>query len=232
MKNILITGISSGIGEALARYYLKCGDKVYGLSRRNSDFLKDKDNYFFQSCDVSYYDSIAPSLAQLTNYTKEFDLVILNAGILGEIKPITQTSLDEIEKVMNVNVWSNKIILDILAASYSVKQIVAISSGASVNGSFGWGGYSLSKATLNMLVKLYSREMKNTHISALAPGIIKTPMVDYILEDVDEGVYDSVKRIKECTKFTPNEIAPILDEAFFKLLTRQSGTYTDVRSME
>jgi len=229
MKNILITGTSSGLGEALSKFYLNSGDKVYGIGRTNS---LNHENFTFESSDLSLYENIEPALEKLCKDVKNFDLVVLNAGMLGEIKPITESSLEDLEKVTNLNVWSNKVILDILNSSFSVKQIVAISSGASVNGSFGWGAYSLSKATLNMLIKLYSHEMKNTHLSALAPGLILTPMLDYILNDIDDSIYDSIKRLKDSPKFTPEEIAPILNETFPKLLKFESGIFTDVRSMK
>jgi len=232
MKNILITGISSGIGEALAAFYLGRGDNVFGVSRTNSQILQNFDNFKFESCDLSDFNAIPITLEKLCLTIKNIDLVVLNAGMLGEIKPIIQTDLKEIQKVMSLNVWSNKVILDNISNSHSVKQVVAISSGAAVNGSFGWGGYSLSKATLNMLIKLYSREMKNTHISALAPGLILTPMLDSILDDVDDDIYQSIKRLKESKKFTPDEIAPILNDTFSKLLKMESGIFTDVRSME
>jgi len=232
MQNILITGTSSGIGEALAAFYLRRGDKVFGISRTESQNLKNFDNFRFQPCDLSDFNEINPALEKLCSGIKHIDLVVLNAGMLGEIKPMVQTDLKDLEKVMNLNVWSNKVILDNISTSYSVKQIVAISSGAAVNGSFGWGAYSMSKATLNMLIKLYSREMEDTHISALAPGLILTPMLDYILDDVDDDIYQSIKILKESQKFTPDEIAPILDSTFSKLLKMESGIFTDVRSLE
>jgi len=232
MKNILITGISSGIGEALATFYLRRGDCVFGVSRTESQVLQNFDNFRFESCDLSDFNAIAITLEKLCSTIKNIDLVVLNAGMLGEIKPILQTDLKEIQMVMNLNVWSNKVILDNISYSHSVKQVVAISSGAAVNGSFGWGGYSLSKATLNMLIKLYSREMKNTHISALAPGLILTPMLEYIFDGVDDDVYQSIKRLKESKKFTPDEIAPILNDTFSKLLEMESGIFTDVRSIK
>jgi len=232
MQNIFITGISSGIGEALASFYLNRGDRVYGISRSNSKNLLSFDNFRFQTCDLSDYDTIKPAMEKLCIGVEHFDLAVLNAGMLGEIKPITKTSLEDLEKVMNLNVWSNKVVLDILASSFSIKQIVAISSGAAVNGSFGWGAYSMSKASLNMLIKLYSHEMKDTHLSALAPGLILTPMLDYILGDVDDDIYHSVKRLKDSQKFTPEQIAPILNETFPKLLNMDSGIFTDVRSMK
>ena len=46
-----------------------------------------------------------------------------------------------------------------------------------------------------MLVNLYSNEMLNTKIIALAPGY-KTPMTDYIRFELDENIFPSVKKVK------------------------------------
>ena len=48
---------------------------------------------------------------------------------------------------MELNVWANKELIDTLALHAKVKQIVGISSGAAINGSKGWGSYSLSKSS-------------------------------------------------------------------------------------
>ncbi len=92
--------------------------------------------------------------------------------------------------------FANKELLDILAKS-KVKNIIALSSGAAVKGSKGWGAYSLSKASLNMLINLYSNEMLNTKLLAVAPGVIETPMTDIIRFEVDDKIFTSAKILKK-----------------------------------
>src|SRR5690606_11341690 len=100
---------------------------------------------------------------------------ILNAGVLGDIDLLQNTGLEAIKQVFEINVWVNKVLIEELFKSgFGVRQVIAISSGASVNGSLGWGAYSLSKSTLNMLIQLYSFEYSETHFSAIAPGLIQT----------------------------------------------------------
>ena len=65
-----------------------------------------------------------------------------------------------------------------------------------MNGSKGWGAYSLSKAGLNMLLKVYAKEMPETHFTALAPGIIDTPMVQHIIKNVNDEIYPSVSTLE------------------------------------
>ncbi len=68
-----------------------------------------------------------------------------------------------------------------------VRQVIMVSSGATVLGNKGWGAYALSKAGLNMLARLYDHEFPDTHISALAPGLIDTAMMDYLCVEAGPG---------------------------------------------
>jgi len=181
---IFITGIGSGLGEALAKEYLEAGKEVYAISRNCPKSLQGFENLHFKTLNLFALEEIKSTLEILLEDV-ELDIAILNAGILGELKDMSETSLYEIESVMSLNVWANKVILDFLKGK-TVKQIVAISSGASVSGNRGWNAYSLSKAALNMLIKLYSNEMPNTHLTSLAPGLIMTPMMEHILKNGDE----------------------------------------------
>jgi NAD(P)-dependent dehydrogenase (short-subunit alcohol dehydrogenase family) len=133
--------------------------------------------------------------------------------------------------------WANKVILDfILDKKIKVKQVIAISSGASVNGSLGWNGYSLSKAALNMLVKLYAAEMRETHLSAIAPGLVKTEMIDSILlGDHDVKRYQSVQSLRDsekmCLVHSAERIAAKISSLLPRLLQEESGSFIDIRTM-
>ena len=190
-KNILITGCSSGLGLALTNYYLQKGFKVYGISRNKPEIQNQ--NFIHISFDLSKILEIKTSLTTILKEIKNLDLVFLNAGMLGKIKILQELSIEEMQEVYNLNVYANKELLDILM-QIDVKNIFIISSGASKTGYKGWGSYSLSKAGVNMLVNLYSNEMFNTKIIALAPGVIKTPMTDYIRFELDENIFTSAKK--------------------------------------
>jgi NAD(P)-dependent dehydrogenase (short-subunit alcohol dehydrogenase family) len=140
--------------------------------------------------------------------------------------------LSDIKEVMEVNVWANKELIDSLYAYAQVKQIVGISSGAAVNGSKGWGAYSISKAGLNMLLKVYAKELPEIHFTALAPGIIRTSMVQHIIDDVNDELFPSAKKLKESHIQTPQEAAKHLIATFPKLLNYESGSFLDVRTMD
>lgn len=227
-NNILITGCSSGLGLALTNYYLQIGFKVYGISRNKPDIKNE--NFIHKSFDLSNISKIKEELSAFILVIKEINTVFLNAGMLGKIKILSELSIKELNEVYALNVYANKELLDILMHT-KVENIIVISSGASKNGYKGWGSYSLSKAGVNMLVNLYSNEMLNTKIIALAPGVIKTPMTDYIRFELDENIFPSVKKLNVGVVQTPQETAQKIFELTQNLDNFQSGSYVDIREI-
>ena len=227
-KNILITGCSSGLGLALTNYYLQKGFKVYGISRNKPEIQNQ--NFIHISFDLSKISEIKTSLTTILKEIKNLDLVFLNAGMLGKIKILQELSIEEMQEVYNLNVYANKELLDILM-QIDVKNIFIISSGASKTGYKGWGSYSLSKAGVNMLVNLYSNEMFNTKIIALAPGVIKTPMTDYIRFELDENIFTSAKKLNEGLVQTAFETAIKIDAFINRINEFETGSYVDIRQI-
>lgn len=232
-RHLFITGNSAGLGRALAQAYLGRGWRVYGCSRRGCDLTGDLRD---AKCDLAHPDAIPPVLTSLLDGVPRLDLVILNAGVLGEIALLTQTPLAEIQRVMDVNVWANKVIMDWLHAwGRPIDQVVMISSGASVLGNKGWGAYALSKATLNMLARLYAHEFADTHISAIAPGLIDTSMMDYLCGDVDPQAFPALGRIRQARGTDampdPGAAAERIIGVLPELKAFESGSYVDIRQI-
>ena len=236
-STVFITGISAGLGRAFAEHYLQQGAEVYGLSRSGSGLVHPRLHEI--KLDLGKINKVQTVLASLMQGVDRLDLVILNAGILGEIEPMHSLGMNRLKHLMDVNVWSNKLLLDYLCESWiSVSQVVAISSGAAVNGNKGWGAYSLSKATLNMLVKLYAAEYGNIHFTALAPGLVDTAMQDHLCdpERVDENEYPSVQKLRSArgTEAMPTpELAAANIAAVLPALKAKglSGDFVDMRNL-
>jgi NAD(P)-dependent dehydrogenase (short-subunit alcohol dehydrogenase family) len=236
MKNILITGTSKGIGESLAVEYLEQGQRVLGISRTENKKLKTYPEFRFLALDISDFEKVKLEIPKFLQSTSQLDLMILNAGILNEIKDMKDTSIEEIKKVMDVNVWSHKVLMDLcFEHTKTVKQVVAISSGAAVTGSRGWNAYSLSKAALNMLINLYAHEKTDTHFCAMAPGIIDTDMQEYISGLPDEKDYPVVRKLKKAKNTPqmppPEKAAFELVNGFIKALKYESGSFLDIRNI-
>jgi len=227
-----ITGTSSGLGHALAARLAAQGWAVYGCSRRDSDLA----GVHHQRCDLTDYDALPAILQDLLEGVPRLDLVVLNAGMLGEIRDLSDTPLDDARQVMEVNLWANKAVLDWLHAhGPAVDQLVLISSGASVLGNRGWGGYALSKAALNMLARLYAHEFAASHLTALAPGIIDTAMMDHLCGEADAGAFPALLRLRQARGSDampgPDEAAQRLLAVLPRLRDWPSGSFVDIRQI-
>ncbi|RTZ70729.1 MAG: hypothetical protein DSZ30_00295, partial [Aquificaceae bacterium] len=233
--NVFITGVGSGLGLALAKEFIERGYTVFALSRKEPKELKGNPRFVFTACDLSHLEEVRDKARQLLERVKEnLPWVVLNAGVLGELKEMRFTPLREFQRILDVNLWSNKLLLDLLwdlqkEGKLKVGQIVAISSGAAVNCNKGWNAYSLSKAGLNCTIKLYHWEFENSHLISVAPGLITTPMLEKVLQTTDEDRFPSVKRIKQAPKHTPESAAKMLLQVFPSLVKFPSGSFIDVR---
>ena len=82
-----------------------------------------------------------------------------------------------------------------------------------------------------MLINLYSKEMLNTKLLAVAPGVIETPMTDYIRFEIDDTIFTSARRLKNGEIQTPKQAAIRLDKVIEKFDKFESGSFIDVRNI-
>ncbi len=232
-QNALITGNSSGLGKGLTQALLNKNYHVYGCSRQGCRLTGAISDIY---CDLNDFESIAATLQQLLKSVSHLDLVILNAGILGELKNMRDTSLEELQAVMNINVWANKIIFDyLLSSGITIKQILLISSGAAVLGNKGWGAYALSKSALNMLGRLYAHEFNDTHIMSIAPGLVASQMMDYLCTEADSTEFPALQRIQKAQQdgkvLSCEQAASRILTALPHLKNYPSGSFIDLRQI-
>jgi alcohol dehydrogenase/benzil reductase ((S)-benzoin forming) len=225
MKNVLITGSSSGLGFELADVFKKNNYDVYGLS-------KSKSSKSTQSLvvDFSDRDNLDLSLPELIG-NRNFEYLFLNAGILGEIKKIKSVSISETENALQINVLASKQILDYCIENGNrIKNVIAISSGASTTPYDGMFLYCLTKAAFRQLISCYAIEYKNIHFISLAPGIIKTKMQDYIYTK-DATEFPSLRKFHDLydNLESPCQIAEKIFNNLNFLKTLPSGEYYDLR---
>jgi benzil reductase ((S)-benzoin forming) len=237
-RTAFVTGVSAGIGFGLTEELLERGWRVIGLSRREPALTVDSGGRFvFRAVDVAESSSLRKNVSELLQGVPHLDLAILNAGILGEFGDLCATTLGDLQNTMNVNVWSNKLILDSMFESHRlVDQVVTVSSGAAVNGNRGWGGYSISKAALNMLTAVYAKERPETHLCAFAPGVVETAMQDTLQAREPDERFPSIERLRAMRGTDdmpePREAARRLLAAFEKLPTVvTSGEFADIRNL-
>ena len=136
---------------------------------------------------------------------------------------------------MNLNVWSNKIIIDWLLANKKIKQVVSISSGASEHTYKGWSGYSLSKSALRMMMDVYSKDANNGHFMSVAPGLINTSMQDYLCNRVDRIKFPIIDKFIDARNNNLIESSEVIAIKLIKLIPQlkefENGSFIDMRKL-
>ncbi len=210
----IVTGISSGIGNALVNLLLSKNQKVYGIGRNNHITHK---NYTFFQCDLSNTESIR----QLTLPELEQNVTLINnAGVIGNIKRITDQEKYDLPEVLHINTIAPFLLIRkiySLLPNKSGLSVVNISSGAARKSIPSWGSYCASKAALNMLSEIFYLEEKEkgneVKVYCVAPGVIDTPMQEKIrtVNPLDFSSQQQFVDLKNKQKlFSPEKTASLL----------------------
>ncbi len=187
--NIIITGVSRGIGKSLLMQFLTNPENnVIGISR-NATSLLNHEEFRKPNLSLIDFDFIDGDFGKLLETVKtkmgHLDCLINNAGYLVN-RPFSEISEIDLKKIYEVNVFAPfkliQLLLPILNAS-SKAHIVNISSMGGVQGSSKFAGlsaYSSSKAAIANLTECLAEELKHTkiHVNALAIGAVQTEMLN------------------------------------------------------
>lgn len=180
MNTVMITGASSGIGEALAIHYAHSGWKVYAGGRnkeRLNGLCQANSNIQALIGDVVDEAQVAAMAKQLP----PLDLLILNAGNCEYIDDPIGFDAELFKRVINVNLIS----VGYCLAHYLPKvklhgQLAFTSSSASFLPLPRAQAYGASKAALTYLAQTMSIDLAPHHIdvSVINPGFVQTPLTD------------------------------------------------------
>jgi len=182
MKNIIITGTSSGVGLELCKFFSKAGHSIYAISRNIENLKKLKlSNVKCFSVDISDKTAIQKFYNNLKKEKVSIDILINNAGCLEKL-PFSKTTYDIFKQVFAVNVLGlAELTRQLLFLMPTGGHVVNISSIGGIQGSLKFAGlsaYSSSKSAVNCLTELWAEEYKEKGIAfnALAFGSIATEM--------------------------------------------------------
>lgn len=213
---IFITGVSKGLGEALAKLYLNKGFDVCGIGRKSN--IKHR-KFSFMYCDLSHHDEVENLMLDFKSNTEI--LLINNAGIIGEIKRISDQEKDFSQELFQINTIAPIQLIrkfSLVSAEYKCKlTVLNISSGAGRRAIPSWANYCASKAALDLFSECYQIEEyeKNSgnKIFSLAPGVIDTEMQEVIRSSKAENFSsrDNFVQLKnENNLKSPNEVAELI----------------------
>jgi len=185
---VLITGASSGIGQALALHYLRLGARL-ALMGRQVHVIKScleahgisADSYYVYSADVADSNSMAAAAKDCLARQGVPDVVIANAGISIGMDSARRADLDVMARILSTNVLGVAAtfgpFIDAMVARGS-GTLVGIGSVAGIRGLPGHGAYCASKAAVISYCESLRGELRASGIKVvtICPGYIDTPL--------------------------------------------------------
>ena len=218
-KVALITGSSRGIGRAIAIELAKRGVNIVVNDSKNpqegievvEEIKKIGQHAIYIQADVSNLHQVEDMIEKLIKEFGRIDILINNAGIVMD-KKLENMDIDRWNKVISVNLTGTfnctKAVI-----KYMKKQgrgkIINISSIVGEIGNFGQSNYAASKGGVISFTKTVAKEYAKDGIivNAVAPGFIKTKMVEGIPEGIMQKILEQIPlgRLGE-----PEEVAKLI----------------------
>jgi NAD(P)-dependent dehydrogenase (short-subunit alcohol dehydrogenase family) len=207
----VVTGASRGIGYATAIALAKAGAHVVAIARTTGG-LEELDDAIKAAggsatlvpLDLKDYDGIDRLGASLNERYGKLDVLVANAGLLGVLSPMSHIEPRVWDDLMAVNVTANyRLIrsLDPLLQKSDAGRAVFLTSGAAWVAIAYWGPYSISKAAVELMARIYAAENATTklRVNIFNPGPIRTrmratavPGEDPMTLDVPENVAEKI----------------------------------------
>ncbi len=193
--NFIITGSTRGIGRALAEYFLKNGHKVLINGTSKSSVTKAleelmqqyKKNVIGFAADVCDKDLIDNMFRYAISEFNSVDVLIANAGINQIQKPFANLDLDNVKRVIDINIIG-MINSSHAALNFMDKGYIYTMEGFGSNNMMtsGMTIYGMTKRALTYFTKSLAKECKNSSIKVglLSPGMVAT---DFMKKELDEN---------------------------------------------
>jgi 3-oxoacyl-[acyl-carrier protein] reductase len=220
-KHALITGAGRGIGRAIARVFVREGAAV-AVADIDANLARDAANELERQggravaieADVANPASIRAMIESVLSAFGRIDILVNNAGIGGNT-PFLETSLEEWERILRVNLTGAFLVAQ-AAAREMVKagggRVINIASLSGQRGGTGRAAYGAAKAGLDLLTRVMAVELAEhgINVNSIAPGPIETEMAKFAHDAATRAAYERLVPMRRYG--SPEEIA---DAALF-----------------
>lgn len=198
-KTVLVTGASSGIGQATAIECSKLGANVV-ITARNEDRLKktfdELDTSMGQQHQMVIADiATSEGLEALVSALPALDGLSSNAGMAIGNKPIKFVKEEDLMSIMQTNTYSHAMLAKLLFKKKLLNKNASCVFTASIGGTCSYGPgntiYGMSKAALESFVKYAAIEFapRGIRCNNVCPGMIETPLINLdALTDEDKAI--------------------------------------------
>ncbi len=198
MPTALITGASRGLGAAIATALAPTHDLILGgrPSAELDDLATSLDGATTFDVELTDYDAVAAACEPITS----LDVLVHNAGIASSLEQVTDTPVEELRHVLEVNVVAaaelTRLLLPALRAAGG--HVVFINSGAGKRANPGWAPYAASKFGLRALADALRLEEPDLRVTSVFPGRIDTQMQQDIVA-IEGDEYDPTRFLDPAT---------------------------------
>jgi NAD(P)-dependent dehydrogenase (short-subunit alcohol dehydrogenase family) len=240
-KIAVITGASSGIGQATKVRLRENGAIVYNLDLHN----EEPNDEFYMHTDVSDFESVKRAVDEVYAMHQRLDLLFANAGkhFVGSIE---ETSFENFENIISINLkgvfYCLKAVLPYMRTQKS-GSIVLMGSDQALIGKGRSAVYGLTKGAIGQLTKSTAIDYAthNVRVNCVCPGTIDTPLLENAVNGFSkianlekDVIMESLKNAQPINRIAqPSEIANVVcflfsDEASFMTgnLCSVDGGYT------
>ncbi|MFL2483860.1 MAG: SDR family NAD(P)-dependent oxidoreductase [Verrucomicrobia bacterium] len=230
-KVTVITGGGSGIGEAICKKFTASGANVIIIDTNEieGERVAQETNAYYLNCDISDPKSVQETFKKIESNHGFTEILINNAGI-AHIGKITETSPEDFDKIMNVNVRGSYLCIKASIADMIKNNKGCILNMASVASNLGIPdrfAYSTSKGAVYTMTLSVARDFvdQGVRCNCICPARVHTPFVDNYLRENYPGNEEEMFKKLEATQpigrmAKPEEIASLAayicsDEASF-----------------
>ncbi len=187
----VVTGASRGIGRAVSLMLAREGAHVIAIARTVAELeslddaikaLENNQAATLVPLDLKLHNALDRLGQSILSRWGKLDILVGNAAVLGPVTPVEHITPEKWQELLDVNLTSNwrliRILGPLLRASGNGGRAVFVSSGAARGAKPYWGGYSMSKAALESIVKIWAAENAKTglRVNLFNPGATRTEM--------------------------------------------------------
>ena len=198
MENVLITGVSGGIGKAVAEKLLSEGSSVIGLDMMISEDIKGvsekySDKLYLYEADLMDSENISATIKGLVDKHGTIGGFVHCAGF-DKMMPLNLTKTQDIENLWRLHALAPMLIIATLSKKKNHAEdtaIVLISSQSAHEGAMGHTAYASAKGAIEGYLAPAAAELmeKNIRINEVCFGPVKTPMAAGWMDKLtDEGM--------------------------------------------